>query len=104
MKYIKLALLSMILIVSASNLFAQGPRGNSFGFGLILGDPTGATIKYWTNNENAFTASIGSSYFGEIRLGGDYLWHFDAFNSRVVKMYAGPGLVVGFGQSHGGFW
>jgi hypothetical protein len=104
MKYIKLSLLSLFLIISASNLFAQGPRGNSFGFGLILGDPTGATIKYWTNNENAFTASIGSSYFGNIRLGGDYLWHFDAFNSRVVKMYAGPGIVLGFGQSHGGFW
>lgn len=104
MKYRTLCLIILFLLGSAFSTFAQGPRGNSFGFGLILGDPTGATIKYWTNKENAFTASVGSSYYGQIRLGGDYLWHFDAFNSRVVKMYAGPGLVLGFGQSHGGFW
>ena len=77
---------------------AQGPRGKDFGFGLILGDPLGLTIKYWTNNENALDAYLGESYFGATRIGADYLWHFDAFNSKVVKMYAGPGLTLGFGK------
>ncbi len=77
---------------------AQSPQGKSFGFGLILGDPLGATVKIWTSPENAFVGDIGADYFGSPRIDGDYLWHFDAFRSRVVKMYAGPGLAVGFGQ------
>lgn len=92
-----------IFILSIYDGFAGGPQGNSFGFGFIIGDPTGATIKVWTNNVNAFDAYLGSSYFGRYRLGGDYLWHFNAFNSSVVKMYAGPGLTVGFGNGNG-FW
>ncbi len=66
-----------------------------------MGDPLGLTIKIWTSNENAFDFYLGSSYFGNIRVGGDYLWHFDAFNSNMVKMYAGIGGVVGFGTGHG---
>ena len=97
----KYTLIITIFFLLYSNSNAQGPRGNAFGFGLILGDPIGLTIKYWTNPENAFDAYIGSSYFGRVRIGADYLWHFDAFNSRVVKMYAGPGLIVGIGQGSG---
>lgn len=94
-----IALLLGFLFISSGN--AQGPQGKKFGFGLILGDPTGGTIKYWTNNENAFDFYIGSSYFGKLRIGADYLWHFDAFNSNIVKMYAGLGLAVGVGSGHG---
>lgn len=83
---------------------AQGPRGNDFGFGLILGDPLGGTIKYWTSAENAFDADIGASYFGAPRVDIDYLWHFNAFRSSVVKMYAGPGLAVGFGTGNEFFY
>lgn len=83
---------------------AQGPLGRDFGFGLNLGEPLGATIKLWFSKENALQAHIGSSYFSNLRIGADYLWHFDAFRSQVVKMYAGPGLAVGFGDHYGGWW
>lgn len=86
---------------SVQDVFAQGPKGNDFGFGLILGDPTGLSLKIWTSNDNAFHLYVGSSYFGKVRLGGDYLWHFDSFNSSVVKLYTGLGLVVGFGNGSG---
>jgi hypothetical protein len=79
---------------------AQGPEGKDFGFGLILGQPLGGTIKYWTNPTNALVADIGSSYFGALRLQVDYLWHFNPFQSTIVKMYAGPGLALGFGAGH----
>jgi hypothetical protein len=78
--------------------FAQPPQNRDFGFGLILGDPTGGTIKYWTSRENAIDAYIGGSYFGSVRIGADYLWHFNAFNSSVVNLYAGPGITLGFGS------
>ncbi|MGA2297953.1 MAG: hypothetical protein ABSG15_10435 [FCB group bacterium] len=91
-------LIIILLIIEIFPLKSQGPRGKDFGFGLLLGDPLGLTIKYWTNQENALDAYLGESYFGATRIGADYLWHFDAFNSKVVKMYAGPGLTIGFGN------
>ncbi len=83
------------------SLMAQGPRNKDFGFGIILGDPTGLTGKFWIDRENAVALSLGNSYFGALRISGDYLWHFDAFKSKVVSLYAGPGVVVGIGESGG---
>ncbi len=94
-------LLLLLIATAAPTANAQGPKGRDFGFGLNLGDPTGITIKYWFSRENALVASLGNSYFGALRINVDYLWHFDAFNSRVVDLYAGIGGVLGFGEGHG---
>jgi hypothetical protein len=94
----------VLLIIAAfgiTELCAQGPKGGSFGFGIIIGEPTGLTGKIWTAGDQALAFSLGTSYLGKLRIGVDYLWHFDAFKSRIVKMYAGPGLAVGFGESGG---
>ncbi|MHB8578633.1 MAG: hypothetical protein ACYDA4_02090 [Ignavibacteriaceae bacterium] len=85
------------------NLLAQSPGGKNWGFGIILGEPTGVTFKYWTENDNAFVFDLGSSYFGSPRLDADYLWHFNAFNTDIANLYAGPGLALGFGKGNG-FW
>ncbi len=58
-------------------------------------------MKIWTNPVNAFTFDIGESDFGPTRIDGDYLWHFDAFGSRAVKLIAGPGLCLAFGDGNG---
>ncbi len=92
------------LMLSTWQVSAQGPKGKTFGFGLVLGDPTGLSAKLWTNKENAFAFGLGASYFGSPRIQADYLWHFDAFQSSVVKMYAGPGIGIGFGTESSGFW
>ena len=94
-------ILLFILSGISSSSFAQGPGGKDFGFGLILGDPLGATIKYWTGPTNALVADIGESYFGSPRIDVDYLWHFNAFNSRIVNLYAGIGGAIGFGNDYG---
>ena len=102
----KLFVLAIVffLLINSQNIFAQqSPQGKQFGFGIMLGDPTGATLKIWTENENAFVIDIGSSYFGSPRLDGDYLWHFNAFHSNIAQLYAGPGVAIGFGNGHG-FW
>jgi hypothetical protein len=89
------------LMLSSTESQAQGPGGRSFGFGLVLIDPLGASVKFWINPVNALVFDIGASDFGPTRLDADYLWHFDAFQSRIVKMYAGPGLVLAFGNGIG---
>src|SRR5690606_3547873 len=98
--FLALILLSIICISSAQ---AQSPQGKNFGFGIVLGEPTGGTLKFWTQRPNAIVVNIGSSYFGNLRIGADYLWHFDAFNSDIAFLYAGPGAAIGFGEGKG-FW
>lgn len=97
-----LFLLSVVMLVAAS-AFAQSPQGKKIGFGIMLGDPSGLTAKFWTQPRNAWVVDLGSSYFGSPRIDVDYLWHFDAFNSKIVTLYAGPGGSLGFGKGHG-FW
>ncbi len=99
--YIAFALLMAVLCTG--EIKAQSPQGEDFGFGIILGEPTGATLKFWTQRSNAFVVDVGASYFGSPRIGVDYLWHFDAFKSDIAYLYAGPGAAIGFGESNG-FW
>ena len=91
-------------VFTVSPIWSQGPLGRQFGFGITVGDPLGGTIKYWTASNEALVADIGCDYFGSPRVDIDYYWHFAAFNSNVVKLYAGPGLVVGFGQGNYYLW
>ncbi len=102
----KIILLVGFIILFAGIKPAQAqfaPGGKEFGFGIIIGDPTGGTAKLWLTRDNALAFHLGASYFGSPRIGVDYLWHFDAFRSNIVNLYAGPGGVIGFGKGDG-FW
>lgn len=98
-------ILLIILIAFAFNYtaYSQSPEGKNLGFGIIVGDPTGITLKFWTQRTNAIVFDVGGSYFGSPRIDVDYLWHFDAFNSNVAKLYGGLGGVLGIGSGKG-FW
>lgn len=96
--------LTVIIVTAIQSSSAQGPKGKEFGFGIILGDPLGLTGKYWVSNENAMVFDFGASYFGSPRIQFDYLWHLDVFRSQIVKLYAGPGLGLGFGRPGYSVW
>ncbi|MDR3666663.1 MAG: hypothetical protein P4L35_07470 [Ignavibacteriaceae bacterium] len=102
----KTILISFLILtaINFNNSYAQSPGSKNFGFGIILGDPTGVTLKFWTQRENALVFDIGSSYFGSPRLDIDYLWHFDAFRSNIAKLYAGFGGVLGIGEGKGFYY
>jgi hypothetical protein len=74
---VKNSLLALsLLIFFSSNIFAQVPSEKKVGFGIMVGDPTGITAKFWTNDINAIDVDLGASYFGSPRINVDYLWHF----------------------------
>lgn len=101
----KIAFFILILFGTMFNSsYPQSPEGKNFGFGIILGDPTGLTLKYWTQRDNALVFDVGASYFGSPRIGVDYLWHFDAFRSNIAKLYAGFGGVLGIGEGRGFYY
>jgi len=102
--YISGALILFVLFLFSSISYAQGPKGRSFGVGFSLGDPTAVSFRIWTSRANSWDAAIGASYLGNPHIHGDYLWHFnDAFNSRIVSLYAGVGAALGFGDKHNGW-
>lgn len=93
-------LIAMFLF--SSSVFAQGPKGKSFGIGFSVGEPTALSLRFWTSRENSWDVAVGSSYIGNPHIHADYLWHFnDAFNSRIVTLYAGVGAAIGLGDKYG---
>ena len=88
------------LMFLAPSLFAQD---KGFGIGIILGQPTGFSVKSWTNEKNALDFGLGFSFAKDdnrIHIHADYLWHsFGAINSteRFV-LYYGPGLKIKTGK------
>ena len=76
---------------------AQGPQGHTFGAGILLGDPSGLTIKQWLNASNAFDVHVAFDFTDEaFTLLADYLFHFDAFRLKSRAQVDLP-LYVGIG-------
>ena len=80
---------------------SDGHSGGRFGAGLILGEPTGASLKYWLNDTMAIDGAIGWSFHREtdLHLHSDFLWHkFDLFSvpEGRLPLYFGVGARVKF--------
>ncbi|HCL00661.1 MAG TPA: hypothetical protein DHW42_11230 [Candidatus Marinimicrobia bacterium] len=75
-------LLTAVLLYSAA--VAQE---KNFGLGIIAGDPTGLSGKFWTENRTAFDAAVAWSFGKESKLylHGDYLF----YNFNLFKVESG---------------
>lgn len=91
MKIIRLITIGLLL--SGSLLYSQS-RG--FGAGIIVGEPTGVSLKYFMGQGNAIDAGIAWSFNkdGALHIHADYLYHdYNFFNVRTGKLpvYIGIG-------------
>ena len=90
----KITMLSFgVLILASLNIYSQQ---KGFGVGIIAGEPTGISAKYWTSETNAFHLGLGYSFTSSNSLldfYSDYVFH----NSDIIKtkenlvVYYGPG-------------
>ncbi len=73
--------ITFFLLLSFGELYAQG----QFGLGIVVGEPTGVSAKYWTNGTNAFDFGAAWSFKGDgnVLLQADYVWH--TFNLIPVQ-------------------
>lgn len=75
------------------------PEG--WGLGIMLGAPTGLTLKNWTGGANAWDIGLGVG--PGLRLHGDYLWGLAQVMSNksdlTLDLYLGVGPVIG--AAHG---
>ncbi|MDX1673104.1 MAG: hypothetical protein R3211_12240 [Balneolaceae bacterium] len=78
--------------VAQDNVFDR-----KFGFGLMVGEPTGLSVKLWDNNRNAFDGGLAWTFAGDDALSvhADYLWHnytlFDEVEKGLLPVYFGVG-------------
>jgi len=93
---------------SATNLYVQpapfpplaSNYDHRFGAGIILGEPTGFSLKYWLNDRMAVDGALGASFQhsdedeSSFYMHGDVLWHnFDLLPvpSGRLPVYFGVG-------------
>ena len=88
-----LTILLTVLFLTFTNIIAQD---KNFGIGIILGEPTGLSGKYWISEEKALDAALAYSFLDDnksLAFHADYLYHLDGIIDRHYKM---P-LYYGFG-------
>ena len=73
MRAFRTVILGLLLLSAGNPGFAQN-RGGTFGFGFILGEPTGLAWKYKLSRANALDGVIGFSPGNRFRIHVDYLW------------------------------
>jgi hypothetical protein len=91
------ALPATLILLLSSCAFSQQ---SDFGIGVILGNPTGISVKYWTGERIALDASLGYMIAREehLMLSADFLahlWSFDSEGDRI-RLYLGAGAGLGF--------
>ena len=66
-----------------------------FGVGLIIGEPTGVSAKYYLGNDTAVDGAIGFAPIGNgVQVHADFLWHpwiLEQQESFVLPLYIGIG-------------
>ena len=48
----------------------------TLGLGVMLGEPSGLSLKYWSSSVNAVQFGLAYSFGDYVAVLGDYLWHF----------------------------
>lgn len=89
---------------TSQNNFAASPAGK-FGVGIILGEPTGASAKYWLNDTMAVDGAAGWSAHDhtDFYLHSDLLWHkldLVPLDQGRLAGYIGAGGLVRFRDDH----
>jgi hypothetical protein len=87
----------MTMIALPSTTAAQD---KGFGLGVIFGEPTGISGKYWVNARNSINGGVAWSFHGDgfLHLHADFVWHFpDAIKADIrLPLYVGVGGRIRF--------
>jgi hypothetical protein len=81
----------------AGSVHARTVEPGNFGAGLIIGDPTGLTGKWWISERRAVDMSLGWDFSGKndrVEVHADYLWQFPL---DIAEMQGRLPLYIGVG-------
>lgn len=106
-KILFLAAVSVTLIAIAETSYALDVRRERIGLGVVVGEPTGVSAKYWLDRDTAVAGAASWSLIGNsVGVHGDYLYHFhDIIKTRdfTIPLYVGAGGRVKSSFIGGGF-
>ena len=93
----KIPIVVLLLIFSMITLSKAQDKG--FGGGILIGEPTGLSGKYWLDDSRALDFGLGSSFvhtYTALSLHGDLIFHnFDIINSQFrLPVYYGFGVRI----------
>lgn len=95
-------LLTVICILTAGIGQLQAQEAGTVGAGVVLGNPTGITGKFWLDGSKAVDAGIG--FDSDISIYGDYLWHswkvLPQPAQGKIPVYVGLGAEIGDSHHH----
>ena len=85
----------IVLVILFISINSYG-QDNGFGIGVMIGEPTGLSAKYWLNDVNALDFGLAYSFVrrnSAVSLHADYLYHaFDIIKSNYrIPIYYGFG-------------
>ena len=91
----------LIILLMLIPIITSGAHNHGLGLGIILGEPTGISLKYWTSRTTAIDGAIAWSLgkHDRIYFHGDYLWHIDNIinvSRGRLPIYYGVGARLGF--------
>lgn len=101
MKKTLLTLALVMLLLTAANAQSKG-----LGLGIIIGEPTGVTLKVWQGGNVAFDAAAAWSFKdeGAFHVHADFLWHNFGLISVTqgdMALYYGVGGRIKFREDRG---
>jgi len=87
---------ALCALTSSSVAVASGPQGNPAGVGIILGEPSGLSAKYWFNPAHAVDLHLSFDFSDDaFAVVSNYLLHFNVFQldsqSIDLPVYVGGG-------------
>jgi hypothetical protein len=90
---------ALVAVISPWTCWAQGGTG----LGIIVGEPTGLSLKTWVGGNSALDLGVAWSFAddGNMHVHGDYLFHnFNLFDldSGALPLYYGIGARVLFNE------
>jgi hypothetical protein len=99
-----------VVLLAATRIAAAQPPGEekgTFGVGLVIGEPTGISMKLYLKDDQAIQGAIGSAFVGGgIQAHADYVFHpwiLEDRESFTLPVYLGPGLrVIDYDKGRGG--
>lgn len=89
-------LVTVLLTLTLTSLSHAQQADKDVGVGVIVGEPTGLSLKSWTGGNNAFDVGLAWSLDRDaVHVHADYLWHnfnlFDEIDEGSLPLYYGIG-------------
>lgn len=75
---------------------ASNPHG-PFGLGLVLGEPTGLSAKWWNGSTRAWDFGLAYSFSDYMILWADHLWHFPGALTSLTPSFSTITPYIGVG-------